>query len=65
MIKQFLLLVAMIAVVLAAMLVGLYVLDLVKLADLQTDMRKLFAVMGIAAVAGVVIMLLTKAAEKK
>ena len=35
----------MIAVVMAALMVSLYVLDLMKLADLQNDMRKLFAVM--------------------
>jgi hypothetical protein len=63
--KNFLLLIGMIAVVMAALMVSLYVLDLMKLADLQNDMRKLFAVMGVAAVAGVLIMLLTKAAEKK
>jgi hypothetical protein len=63
--KNFLLLIGMIAVVMAALMVSLYVLDLMKLADLQNDMRKLFAVMGVAAAAGVLIMLLTKAAEKK
>jgi hypothetical protein len=63
--KNFLLLIGMIAVVMAALTVSLYVLDLMKLADLQNDMRKLFAVMGVAAAAGVLIMLLTKAAEKK
>ena len=63
--KNFLLLIGMIAVVMAALMVSLYVLDLMKLVDLQNDMRKLFAVMGVAAAAGVLIMLLTKAAEKK
>ena len=65
MIKQFLLLVAMIAVVLGALLLSLYVLDLLKLADLQNDMRKLLAIMGVAAAAGVMIMLLVKAAGTK
>ena len=64
MIKHFLLLVGVVAVVLAALLGSLYVLDLLKMADLQSDLRKLFSVMGIAALAGVVIMLLTKAAQK-
>ena len=41
------------------------VVDLVKLADLQNDLRKLFGVLGVAAVAGVLIMLLTHAAQKK
>jgi len=65
MIKQFLLLLGVIAVVLAALLCSLYILDLVKLADLQTDLRKVLALLGVAAVAGVLITLLMKAAQKK
>ena len=63
--KQFLLLVAVIAVVLGALLFSLYVLDLVKLAELQKDLGKLLGVLGVAAVAGVVIMFLVKTGEKK
>ena len=55
----------MIAVVLAALLVSLYILDVIRLAEMQKDMAKLFGVMGVAAGAGVVIMLLVKAAEKR
>jgi len=65
MIKQFLLLVAVIAVVMGALLVSVYLLDIGRMADLQNDLRKLFGVLGVAAVAGVLIMLLVKAAEKK
>jgi drug/metabolite transporter (DMT)-like permease len=65
MIKQFLLLLGVIAVILAALLCSLYILDLVKLADLQTDIRKIFGLVGVAAVAGVLITLLMKAAQKK
>jgi len=65
MIKQFLLLIAVIAVVMGALLVSVYLLDIVKMAELQNDLRKLFGVLGVAAVAGVLIMLLVKAAEKK
>jgi hypothetical protein len=65
MIKQFLLLLGVIAVILAALLCSLYILDLVKIADLQADLRKVFGVMGVAAVAGVVITLLMRAAQKK
>lgn len=65
MVRQFLLLVGMIVVVLAALLLSLYILDLIHLAELQKDMGKLFGVMGVAAVAGVVIMLLVKVAEKR
>ena len=39
--KQFLLLVAVIAVVFGALLVSLWVLDLIKLAELQNDLRKI------------------------
>jgi len=55
----------MIAVVLAALLLSLYILDVIRLAEMQKDMGKLLGVMGVAAVAGVVIMLLVKAAEKR
>jgi len=65
MIKQFLLLLGVIAVVLAALLCSLYILDLVKLADLQTDLRKVIGLIGVAAVAGVLITLLMKAGQKK
>jgi hypothetical protein len=41
-IKQFLLLLGVIAVILAALLCSLSILDLVKAADLQTDLRKVF-----------------------
>ncbi len=62
--KQFLLLVAVIAVIFGALLVSLYVLDLVKLAELQNDLRKVFGVLVVAALAGVLIMFLVKAAQK-
>jgi len=62
--KQFLLLVAIIAVVLASILLSLYVLDVLKLADLQTDLRKTFGLLAIAAVAGVLITFLAKAGSR-
>jgi len=65
MVRQFLLLVGMIVVVFAALLLSLYVLDVIRLAEMQKDMGKMFGVMGIAAVAGVLIMLLVKVAEKR
>ncbi len=65
MLRQFLLLVGMIVVVFAALLLSLYILDVIRLSELQKDMGKMFGVMGIAAVAGVLIMLLVKAAEKR
>jgi hypothetical protein len=65
MIKQFLLLLGVIAVILAALLCSLYILDLVKMADLQTDLRKILGLIGVAAVAGVLVTLLMRAAQKK
>ena len=65
MIKQFLLLLGVIAVILLALLCSLYILDLVKLADLQADTRKILGLVGVAAAAGVLITLLTKAAQRK
>ena len=62
--KQFLLLVAVIAVVFGALLVSLWVLDLIKLAELQNDLRKIFGVLVVAAVAGVLILSLVKIAQK-
>jgi hypothetical protein len=62
--KQFLLLIAVIAVVFGALLVSLWVLDLIKLAELQNDLRKIFGVLGVAAVAGVLILSLVKIAQK-
>jgi hypothetical protein len=65
MIKQFLLLLGVIAVILLAVLCSLYILDLVKLADLQTDLRKVLGLIGVAAAAGVLVTLLMRAAQKK
>jgi hypothetical protein len=62
--KQFLLLVAVIAVIFGALLVSLWVLDLIKMAELQNDLRKIFGVLGVAAVAGVLILSLVKIAQK-
>ena len=62
--KQFLLLIAVIAVVFGALLVSLWALDLIKLAELQNDLRKIFGVLGVAAVAGVLILSLVKIAQK-
>jgi hypothetical protein len=63
-VKQFLLLVGVIAVIFGALLVSLYVLDLVKLAELQNDLRKVFGVLAVAALAGILIMFLVKVAQK-
>ena len=62
--KQFLLLVAVIAVIFGALLVSLYVFDLVKLAELQNDLRKVFGVLVVAALAGILVMFLVKVAQK-
>jgi hypothetical protein len=65
MIKQFLLFLGVIAVILAALLCSLYILDLLKIADLQADLRKVFGLLGVAAAAGVLITFLMRAGQKK
>jgi hypothetical protein len=64
-IKQFHLLLGVIAVILLALLCSVYILGLVRPADLQTDIRKILGLPGVAAAAGVLITLLMKAAPKK
>ena len=63
--RQFLVFVAVIAIVLCSLLLSLYVLDFMKLPELREHLNKLLSILGIAAAAGVVIMLLVRVAEKK
>jgi cytochrome bd-type quinol oxidase subunit 2 len=63
--RTFLLLIGVIAVVMAALLVSTYILDLVKAPELWQDLRKIFSLLAVATVAGLVVLLLVKAAEKK
>lgn len=63
--RQFLILVGIIAVVVAALLLSLYILNWMKLQELSEDLRKIFGILGICTAAGLLIMFLVKAAEKK
>jgi len=65
MLRTFLVFVGVIAVILCSLLLGMYVLDFMKFPELRANVTKLLSLLGIAAAAGVVIMLLVKAAEKK
>ncbi len=63
--RTFLVLIGVITVVMAALLVSTYILDLVKAPELWRDLRKIFSLLGVATVTGVVILVLVKAGEKK
>ena len=65
MIRQFLVLVGVIAVVLCSLLLSMYVLDFMKFPELREHLTKLLSILGIATAAGLIIMLLVRAAEKK
>ncbi len=63
--RQFLVLVGVIAVVLCSLLLSMYVLDFMKFPELREHLSKILKILGIAAAAGLIIMLLVRAAEKK
>ena len=65
MIRQFLVLAGVIAVVLCALLLSMYVLDFMKFPELREHVTRLGSIIGIAVAAGLVIMLLVKVAERK
>jgi len=65
MMRQFLVLVGVIAVVLCSLLLSMYVLDFMKFPELREHLSKILRLLGIAAAAGLIIMLLVRAAEKK
>ena len=63
--RTFLVLIGVIAVVMAALFVSTYILDLVKAPELWQDLRKVFSLLGVATVTGLVILVLVKVGEKK
>jgi len=65
MVRTFLILVGVIAVIIAALTFSLYVLDVLKLPELRQDLGRIFGILGICTAAGLLIMLLVRAAEKK
>src|SRR5260370_42657522 len=65
MMRQFLVLVGVIAVVICSLLLSMYVLDFLKFPSLREHLTKLLSILGIATAAGLIIMLLLRAAEKE
>ncbi len=65
MMRTFLVFVGVIAVILCSLLLSMYVLDWMKFPELREHLNKILSILGIAAVGGVLIMLLVKAVEKK
>jgi hypothetical protein len=63
--RQFLILIGVIAVVLCSLLFSLYILDFMKFPELREHLTKLLSILGIATAAGLTIMLLVRAAERK
>jgi hypothetical protein len=63
--RTFLVLIGVIAAVMAALFVSTYILDLVKAPELWQDLRKVFSLLGVATVTGLVILVLVKVGEKK
>ena len=63
--RTFLVLIGVIAAVIAALLASAYILDWVRAPELFQDLRKIFSLLAVATVTGLVILLLVKAAEKK
>ena len=63
--RQFLVLVGVIAVVLCALLLSMYVLDFMKFPELREHLTRFLSIIGIATASGLLIMLLVKVAEKK
>jgi hypothetical protein len=63
--RTFLVLIGVIAVVMAALFVSAYILDWVKAPEVWQDARKIFSLLGVATVTGLIILFLVKAGEKK
>ena len=63
--RQFLVLVGVIAVVPCSLLLSMYVLDFMKFPELREHLTKLLGILGVATAVGLIIMLLVRAAEKK
>ena len=65
MFKRTLVLGAVIAIVMCALLVNMYILDWVKLPELSENLRKTLAIIAVSTAAGLLIMALVKVVEKK
>ena len=65
MVRQFLVLIGVIAVVLCSLLLSMYVLDFMEFPELREHLTKFLSILSIATAAGLIITFLVRAAEKK
>ena len=65
MFKQILALGAVIAVIICALLINLYILDWMKFPELMENARKLLAIIAISTLAALSILAVVKVSEKK
>jgi hypothetical protein len=65
MFKRILALGAIIAIIMCALFVSLYILDWVKFPELTENLRKILAIIAVSTAAGLLIMALVKVLEKK
>jgi hypothetical protein len=65
MFKQILALGAVIAVIICALLINLYILDWMKFPELMENVRKLLAIIAISTLAALSILAVVKVSEKK
>ena len=65
MIRRTLVLAGVIAIIVCALLVNLYILDWVKFPELSEDLRKILALIGVSTVAGLLIVGLIKILQEK
>jgi hypothetical protein len=65
MFKRILVLGAVIAIIVCALLINMYLLDWVKFSELSENLRKILAIIAVSTAAGLLIMALVKVVEKK
>jgi len=65
MFKRILVLGAVIAIIVCALLINMYLLDWVKFSELSENLRKILAIIAVSTAAGLLIMTLVKVVEKK
>ena len=65
MFKRILVLGAVIAIIVCALLINMYLLDWVKFSELSENLRKILAIIAVSTAAGLLIMALVKVLEKK
>jgi len=65
MFKRILVLGAVIAIIVCALLINMYILDWVKFSELSENLRKILAIIAVSTAAGLLIMALVKVLEKE